>query len=145
MQLLGPTKTYNQQALTFDPVYLHVSSSHSCWQAAASVVTGKSEWKPNRKWHHVRCSVISLGWVGENDRVKGRKKTQRSATDGWKEEAVCVSFSFSGCGSDVPDSVVLFKASQTNKLILFKSLIYLIRGATNTHTSSPALPSDDCL
>lgn len=39
----------------------------------------------------------------------------------------------------------MFKAGQTNKLIQFKSLIYLIRGATNRQSSSPALPSDDRL
>lgn len=77
--------------------------------------------------------------------MKGReeKKRERRAVDGWKEEAVCVSFSFNGCGSDIPDSVVLFKASQTNKLIQFKSLIYLIRGATNMQSSSHALSLDD--
>lgn len=64
-----------QRTLIFDPVYLHVSSSaHSCEQTATSVVTDKSDCGPNRKWHQIRCSVISPGWVGENDRVKGRKK-----------------------------------------------------------------------
>lgn len=77
--------------------------------------------------------------------MKGRKKTEGSAADGWKEEVVCVSFSFSGCGSDIPDTVVLFKASQTNKLIQFESLIYLIREATNTQSSSSALTSNDRL
>lgn len=95
--------------------------AHSCQQAAASVLAGcSSSWKPNRKRRHILCSVMlrdNAGLSRRNDRMKGRKKTETEsgAADEWKEEAVCVSFSFSACGSDVPDSVVLFKASQTNK------------------------------
>lgn len=91
---------HNQPALTFDPVYLHVSSStRSCHQAATSVLACSAA------ENQTGSDITSVApWVEQ-------------AADGWKEEVDCVSFSFSGCGSDVPDSVVLFKGSQTNKNI----------------------------
>lgn len=62
--------------LSSSSIYLHVfqPSSQLSADCYASVVTGRGNCGPNRKWHQIRCSVISASWVGENVRVKGREK-----------------------------------------------------------------------
>lgn len=100
---------------------------HSCQQAAASL-GGAAE-------SQTGSDITALSWRETTElREENRQEAKSSMADAWKEEVVCVLFSFSGCGSDIPLCGLVLETPDKNN-----DSVKVIYFSSHTWSSFPAL------